>query len=454
MGASLVVSGSVLAAAGEFDPSFGMGSEGIGTKTIPFDFGGNLTDTPRSMALDPEGNIVVGGSASTSSGFKMVTARLTADGLGDYSFDTTNGDYKRSYSAANSSTAGYGLVATSNGPCLAGSSNGPFSSTAYAGCFGANQVDTHSVSAAEQIFAWSAATSNSWTLFGNDFFYVAGPRGSGDDEDFAVARLQLSPAGLALDPGFGQGGYAGHSTDMIRHQIKAIALTEDFGPYLAGCEIAAGGGFAVVKLLPSGDPDTTFDDDGLRHQYFAGAFDNCATAIAVDAEDRLVLAGITARDANGTDLDIALTRLMPNGNDDLSFGPDGERVYSFSTADPTLKDEVNGVAIDSLGRIYVVGTLYHADQQDDISDVAVLRLKPDGEIDTSFGVEGRAFFSGVSLPWCDTPISAEKGIAIVLQDLKPVILAEKHACQPDDTDFMVMRLLPGDGLFADGFEGP
>ena len=347
---------------------------------------------------------------------------------------------------------------------MVGSSNGAFTPTAHTACFGANQVDTHSVSAVEQIFSWTASISNSWTLFGNDFFYAAGPKGSGDNEDFVVARMQLSAGGLALDPAFGQGGIGTYSTiPQNRHQIKAIALTEDYGPYLAGCHITYGDiDFAVIKLLPSGDPDTTFDSNGLKHKSFnlGGPFNDCAAAMAIDAEGRLILAGTAARDANGTDLDIALTRLLPNGDDDPSFGTDGKRVYSFSTVDPTLKDEVNGVAIDGLGRIYVLGTLYHAGQQGDISDAIVLRLKPDGEIDTSFGTEGRAIFgditdcSGVTgSEKADAP-SGEKGVAIVMQGLKPVMLAEQlAACSPDDTNFLVMRLLPGDGVFADGFEG-
>ena len=143
MGVSLVAAGSPLAAPGELDPSFG---DGNGLKRIHFDAGGNNADTPRSMALDPDGNIVVGGSASIYSGSVMAMARLTADGQPDNSF--YNSGYMRTYSA-NSSAAGYGLVATSTGPCLAGSSYGAFSSNAYTACFGTNQVDTHSVIAAE-----------------------------------------------------------------------------------------------------------------------------------------------------------------------------------------------------------------------------------------------------------------------------------------------------------------
>jgi uncharacterized delta-60 repeat protein len=452
MGALLVASASVLGAAGELDDSFG--TDGDGKVRIPFDLGGNAADTPRSMALDPDGNIVVGGSASTDSGFKMAIARLKADGLPDYSFDVGNSNYKQTYSVSNLSATGNALVATSNGPCLAGSNNGAFGSvTAHIACFVADQVTTHFANLSEQIFSWSAAISNSWTIVGNDFFYVAGPMGTGVNEDSVVARMQLSPGGLSPDSTFGSGGYMSPAFSI---RIKATRLAENLGLYIAGCDTVGDQDFVVGKILPSGDPDATFDSDGVSNQVFDldGAFNDCAAAMVLDSENRAVVAGMAARDENGVDTDIALTRLWPSGAQDTSFGPGGKRTYSFSTADPTLKDEVAGVAIDSLGRIYVVGTLHHANAQDDVSDVALLRLKPNGEIDTSFGTEGRALFSapydgGCALP----PVSAEKGVAIVIQDSKPVILAERRACN-SDTDFMVMRLLPGDGLFADGFEGP
>jgi uncharacterized delta-60 repeat protein len=449
MGVSLVISASAHGASGEVDLSFG----GDGDGRIGFDLGGDYPDTPRSIALDPDGNIVASGSAVTWNGTRMAIGRLTADGAPDFSF--YNGNNRRTFSPVDAGAASFGLVITSNGPCLAGTSFGSFSSNALTACFGADQILAHSTDPANQVFSWSVV-SKRWTYLGNDFFYVAGTKGIGDEQDFAVARLQWGPAGLVLDPTFGKDGYADSSMVLHRHQIKAIAGTEDNGLYLAGCDIHDNQDFAVVKLLPSGDPDSTFDGNGLRYQYFGQdiSFDDCATAMAIDDENRIVLAGTAARDASGNDLDIALWRVLPNGADDLSFGPDGKRLYSFSKLYPTLKDEVSGIALDSQGRIYVVGTLYHPDQQDDVSDVAVMRLKHSGEIDTSFGTEGRALFSAMYEENCAIePISAEKGVAIVMQDVKPVILAEYLDCNPGNTDFLVLRLLPDDQLFADGFEG-
>ncbi len=131
-----------------------------------------------------------------------------------------------------------------------------------------------------------------------------------------------------------------------------------------------------------------------------------------------------------------------------AFGPDGRRVYSFSTLDPTLRDEVGGIAVDAQNRVYLIGTL-HVAHPENLSDVAILRLEDNGELDPSFGIGGRAIldFSTAGSGREDV------GVGVAMQSGKPVFLAQAENAGLD-TDFAVFRLRPGEQLFADGFETP
>ena len=132
----------------------------------------------------------------------------------------------------------------------------------------------------------------------------------------------------------------------------------------------------VVLARPAaaapGALDTSFSGNGIHSMFTGGA---TAQAVAIDAQDRIVVAGYTF----GRRTDVAVARVRPNGGADGSFGGDG-RVR----IDLGAKDQALDVAIDSDGKIVVVGkrtTRLGARW-------FVIRLLTGGARDRSFGGDG------------------------------------------------------------------
>lgn len=102
--------------------------------------------------------------------------------------------------------------------------------------------------------------------------------------------------------------------------------------------------------------------------------------------------------ASGTDRAVSLVKTKADGSLDTSFGTGGRAtvnlVSSFHeaiTANPGAKELGRGVAVDSLGRILVLGEVEGV-QSNPVSaidtDIFVARFHPTGALDTSYGNAG------------------------------------------------------------------
>src|SRR4029079_12810350 len=99
---------------------------------------------------------------------------------------------------------------------------------------------------------------------------------------------------------------------------------------------------------PDGSPDTSFSGDGKQTTDFGG-FDDQATAVALQADGKIVAVG------SGANGDFALARYSAGGSLDTSFSGDGKQTTDFGA-----QDRATGVAVQSDGKIVVVGTTTEA----------------------------------------------------------------------------------------------
>jgi uncharacterized delta-60 repeat protein len=136
---------------------------------------------------------------------------------------------------------------------------------------------------------------------------------------------------------------------------------------------------ALPRLKADGTPDQTFGHDGRQYFGFSdllGGTLNQATAVAIDAQGRIVVAG-SANTALGHSSVFAVARLNADGYFDASFGAFGGRTY-FGFSDilgGRGDDYCYSMAIDTQGRIVLAGD---AETNGDISDFfAVARLNAD-----------------------------------------------------------------------------
>ena len=124
-----------------------------------------------------------------------------------------------------------------------------------------------------------------------------------------------------------------------------------------------------------GDLDTTFGSGGKKTVNFGGI--DAAQAVLVQANGRVVAAG-----GGGPASSFCVVRLRSaNGTLDPTFGSGGKRVIDFGTDD----ESVYGAALQPDGKLVLAG--------DSRLQPAVVRLKANGTLDTSFDGDGRKLFS-------------------------------------------------------------
>lgn len=140
----------------------------------------------------------------------------------------------------------------------------------------------------------------------------------------------------------------------------------------------------ITAIAAPGDLDPSFGIGGLVRDPMPGAGAR-ATAVAIDANGRIVVAGTSS--VNVIDGNFGVLRLDPDGAPDASFG-NGGRVSEGYVAGSD--DDAYGVVLQGDGRIVVAGTSFTIATA---SDFAALRLEQDGSVDTSFGNHGNGWMT-------------------------------------------------------------
>lgn len=204
--------------------------------------------------------------------------------------------------------------------------------------------------------------------------------------DFAVARF--NPDG-SLDQTFGQQGrvlipFA--REENTQNQANAVAIAPGGAILVAG---TAQSDMAVARLTPSGELDGTFGTNGRVTIPFnlGGDLLDTVAAMAIDGQERIVLAGSASRSLNG-DTSFAAARLNANGSLDSSFDEDGKVTVDFNLGG-NLEDRATSLALQLDGKIVLGGYALNTGSY----DFAATRLTSSGTIDTAFANSGRAVVS-------------------------------------------------------------
>jgi len=193
----------------------------------------------------------------------------------------------------------------------------------------------------------------------------------GADEDWVVSKLKVDGT---FDTTFGTGGSLLISSGAaIGERARGIVRASDGSFYVGGSLFVSGSGFdfAVAKVTSAGALDSTYATSGVAKVVSTG--DDVAYGMHLYSDGKVLLVGTSG---SGTNASMRIVRLLANGNLDSGFGTGG--VFTYGTAG--VDDEAWGVAVDSAGAIFVAG---FSD-----NDSAVLKLKSDGTLDTSFATTG------------------------------------------------------------------
>jgi uncharacterized delta-60 repeat protein len=251
---------------------------------------------------------------------------------------------------------------------------------------------------------------------------IVGDTDNGSNTDFMVIRL--TPAGVR-DASFNGNGAITFAMGNTGDVATAVAIDSQNRVIVAGYSSAGTNNhMAVARLTAAGALDTTFDGDGKETISFGNS--DSASSIAIDSLDRIVVAGNTN---NGSNLDFAVARLTATGALDASFDADGKQTIAFGSAN----DLAEGVAVDSLDRIVVTGITDNGSNY----DFAVARLTAGGALDTSFDGDGKQTIAfGGRNDWANS---------VVLDSQARIILAG-YSNNGSNDDFAVARLTTAGAL--------
>jgi uncharacterized delta-60 repeat protein len=332
--------------AGEFDTNFGDG----GVAIMPFDLGGSGLgdDVAASVAIQPDGKIVVVG-----------TAQIGRDGDTDFAVTRLNSD---------------------GSPDLDFSGDGRVTIPFNLGGLNTDTARAVAIDSQGRIVVAGEVVANN------------------GDSDFGIARL-LSNGEMDLAFGFSGksraginvgGAYPDSPTDVAIDAQGRIVV-------VGSASSAQGtGDFAVVRVMGDGFQagffDPSFDGDGRAVVSFGfdigsqGGDSDGAAGVAIDSQGRIVVAGTVGRADYHSDF--GMIRLEDGGALDMSFGNSGKQWVTFDqfAGDTASNDIAQDVAIDAQGRIVVAGGTYASAPY--TGAFAVARLTDAGSFDTGFGQGG------------------------------------------------------------------
>lgn len=286
----------------------------------------------------------------------------------------------------------------------------------------------------------SASEATSLAIQPNGRILVAGSyRAASGGKQFALARLLGDgslDASLALTGRVSVDFDAGAAGDAV---ATGVGVDGDGRIVLGGhAQIGGNRDFALARLLPDGQPDTSFGDGGRTTLAFdlGGGNDDAADGLLLH-DGRIVLAGYATQ---VTATDMAVARFLANGSPDPSFGIGGRTVVPFDLGNPG-NDSAAAVLVQGNGKLLIAGSTTVGASPDQHLAAAIARLEADGSLDPQFGSYGKVWLDGG-----DTPIFS----GVALQGTRIVATGLGYAGSGYD-DFVVR--LQSDLIFADGFAG-
>jgi uncharacterized delta-60 repeat protein len=205
---------------------------------------------------------------------------------------------------------------------------------------------------------------------------IAGSAGS----EFLLARYD---ANGSLDTSFGNGGIVTTSIGMDDVAF-ALALQADRKIVVAGDTGLQTLQFALARFNANGSLDTSFGAGGRLRTAITG-FDG-AHAVTVESDGKILAAGESARTHGIAPWQFALVRYRRDGSPDSTFGNDGVVTIPMGSG---AFAEAQGLVVGRSGKITAAGTATQGEKL----DFALIRLKPSGTLDRSFGVGGRVMTS-------------------------------------------------------------
>jgi uncharacterized delta-60 repeat protein len=337
------------------------GSDGSELQRTPDGFPAHPDFVVNDLAVDSEGGVIVVGRRY-SLGWSPDLVRYRSDGSVDPAFSAAA--LPQAFAAKEITAV---AVDASNRILLAGESAAHEVLIARLGPDGAADESFGGGDGVATIQEPGAPYVSALALGNEGRVFLAGSLEVGDPEAGDTGAVLIAALESDGEPaaGFSAPTSFGHELVSVR-DLKLDSL----GRLLLSLEGNGARALPVVRLLPTGSVDKSFGRDGIATM---PSCDECgvATALAVDGDDRPLLAGAPFRLGRYTSAGIADEALAPGGSFTVDFG-EGYRL------------EATDLAIDGAGRAIIAGSRIAADGQ---SQFILARLLVEGgPVDACRGV--------------------------------------------------------------------
>ena len=383
------------AQSGVLDTSFG--NNGIVTTVIDGSY--NLAHT---SVVQADGKILIAGEAGEPSPMKVAIARYNTDGTLDNSFGNS------------------GTLLVQVGPArsyarnIALQDDGKIVIGAY----------TYDDVAADFAVVRLLADGTLDTSFGNDGITIA----DGGSHDIVDAMVLLNDGKIllagnnytdflaarfstdgSLDMSFGVNGWAAIGFDSSDSQVKDVALQNDGKILLSGYSYNYSTGvnsMATARINADGTLDQTFGTGG-KININSGNDEDYAVAIAVQPDGKIVMGGYTYVGNNPLRYDFVAVRLNPDATYDSTYANNGIAITRVLENSQNYAEQM---VLQPDGKIILAGYAAVTDN----FNLAMVRLDTAGNVDTTFGVDGKVS--------TDINTRPDFGKAITLQPDTKIIL--------------------------------
>jgi uncharacterized delta-60 repeat protein len=342
---------------GTLDNSFGDNGKALNL------INGNQINSLSCMALQPDGKIVLGGSAYVNNRWQIALVRLNSDGSLDDSF-SSDGVLTHIYGADDFCSA---IALQADGKIVVGGESGDTGQGQHFSVFRFNSNGTIDVSfggGSHVAYVGIQSGAINLAIQTDGKIVLAGRTNDGVYDDVALVRFNATGF---LDTGFDGDG------------IRTISL-EEYADYatkivqLPSGKLLVGGisntEFALMRFNLNGTLDNTFSGDGIVKADMNDTFDELLD-FELDADGRIVAVGHSLYNL----YDIAVLRFNANGTFDNLFSLDGKTTVDFTGT----YDYSYGVALQQDGKIVVVGST-DATAAGNQNDFAILRFKANCDV--------------------------------------------------------------------------
>ena len=364
------VASPVQAADGFLDTSFGV--DGLVITNL-----GSTDNGGRSVAIQPDGKILVAGNSRVSGGYDFTVTRYNTTGSLDESFGTAG---ITTTNLGGTNDVGNSIAIQSDGKIVVAG----FSDVNSLPHFALTRYNT--TGSLDESFGTAGITT---TILGgtNDIGYsvaiqpdgkivVAGFSNKNGGYDFALTRYNTN--GSLDTTGFGTAGIAITNFGGSDDRAYSVAIQTNGKIVVAGStNVTDNYQFALARYNTNGSLDESFATLGKLITTVGGT-DEGGSSVAIQPDGKIVVAGFSNVNGGG---DFALTRYNTNGFLDESFGNEGITTTNFGGSD----DRAFSVAIQPDGKIVAGGSSDMADAY----QLALARYNANGILDESFATLGK-----------------------------------------------------------------